>query len=106
MRQKGRTLDNETLLGSNRNDIHARCWISQPTDIIIEITSDEAFVARICDVDMQKDSSFAGVDFVDIPVSDVPTDRSQRYKWRIKDRGGRKGVEVDPTAPDPPTRVP
>ena len=68
--------------------------------------SDEAFVARICDVDMQKDSNLAGVAFVDIPVSDVPTDRSQRYKWRIKDRGGRKGVEVDPTAPDPPTRVP
>lgn len=37
----------------------------------------------------------------DVDIADIPVDRSDREKWRIKDQGGKKIVFVDPTAPSP-----
>src|SRR3990167_5198529 len=37
----------------------------------------------------------------DIDVTNIPTDRSKREQWRVKEENGKKVVFVDPTAPSP-----
>lgn len=46
---------------------------------------DADFCARICNEDMQKDASLAGLPYVDLPLESLPQDRSTRDKWRLVD---------------------
>ena len=61
-----------------------------------------AYTQRILDQDSQKDTSVAELAFVDLDDSQLPADRSNRHKWRLKKVAGQDRVEVDLAAPDPP----
>ena len=66
----------------------------------------EVYAQRVCDEDMQKGASLLGLPFMDVDAAELPTSRSTRHKWRMRERMGRQVVEVDLTIPDPPGRVP
>lgn len=63
--------------------------------------SDESIldvVRRLALVEQGKQTDLAGAPFIVAPESMLPTDRSQRHKWRVQ--GGQ--VRVDVTLPDLP----
>lgn len=61
--------------------------------------SDEDFCRRVYEETMGRPGiKYAGRPFADIDPASVPSDRSQRHAWRLRD--GR--IVVDPTVPPPP----
>ena len=59
--------------------------------------ADDAFYRRVFDETVAR-NGWAAWPFLDLPFADVPTNRTQRDKWRLQ---GNQ-VRVDPTVPDRP----
>ena len=60
---------------------------------------DTAFYSRVFTETMQR-NGWAEHPFADLDRSALPSDRSQRHKWRYREHTGK--VEVDPAVPDRP----
>lgn len=59
--------------------------------------SDDNFIARIASDAVDKDPTLAGLSFLDVDNTQLPT-RQDRRKWCIN--GSQ--MDIDPTRPDPP----
>ena len=61
----------------------------------VDESDDDCFI-RIAGMAEAGDSSLQGLSFVDVDEAEIPTDRAERYKWRIQ--AGK--CVVDKTIPD------